>query len=176
MDTAMTLRSAPALFATLGLALLEPAAQADTTSRTEVQLAAGACQAALPAYEGQIRKRPLALQNEGTASAFVTCALASPGYGNAEGFANLVALAVINVGGAPATLNCTLVDARNLFNDPVYLPKSIAIPTGGNASLLQWTSSENGGELFAFPAISCNLPVGVGINATLRVYAEEIGT
>ena len=44
-----------------------------------VAQATAICQGALPAFETQIRKRPLALQNEGEANAFVTCSFNNPG-------------------------------------------------------------------------------------------------
>ena len=60
----------------VAVATLLAAAEAHSVDRELAfqQNGAGACQAALPAYEGLIRKRPMAIQNEGVSTAFVTCA------------------------------------------------------------------------------------------------------
>lgn len=50
-------------------------ASAATALREKVSNATGVCQAALPAFDGLVRKRPLAVQNESTGHAFVTCSL-----------------------------------------------------------------------------------------------------
>jgi hypothetical protein len=67
----------------------------------------GVCQAALPSYEGQIRKRPLAIQNEGTAAAFITCSPSSLQYVPMQDFGHGVFLA--NNSAASVTVNCTAV-------------------------------------------------------------------
>ncbi|HST45355.1 MAG TPA: hypothetical protein VLK29_09045, partial [Luteimonas sp.] len=64
----------PTLVACTTLLLAASVAQ---TARAEEyrQNATGLCQAALPAYDGLIRKRPVAIRNEGDAAAFVSCSL-----------------------------------------------------------------------------------------------------
>jgi hypothetical protein len=160
----------------LAVAAVAPAAGAVTILRSENVLAAGACQAALPAFEGQVRKRPVAVQNEGWAPAFVTCALESTTYFETGGFATTIGIYLTNTGGATATVTCTLVDAGSGYNNPVYQPKSANVSSGGNSTSILWTAAaDNGGAGYAFPAISCNLPPGTGINGTLRRFPEEIG-
>ena len=67
------LRLRTTLVASLALAatLSVPDARAGST----VQNAVGNCNGALPGFEGALRKRPLAIANEGTSSAFVSCTL-----------------------------------------------------------------------------------------------------
>lgn len=115
----------------------------------------GACQAALPAFEGQVRKRPLALQNEGTAPAFVSCSphqflsLYDATYG--------VRLEIVNIGSAAASVTCTAVNVN--AEAPEYIPKTVEVAAGSNAAM-DFSESVDG---FSFGSFSCNLPVGTGI-------------
>ena len=65
----LTLSLAVALTA----ATLSPNAQAVTVNRDYLSHGTANCQSALPVFDGNIRKRPAAVANEGTATAFVTC-------------------------------------------------------------------------------------------------------
>lgn len=154
---------------TAGLAAATPAA-AVVVLRKEVLLAAENCQAALPAYDGNIRKRPLAIQNEGTDSAFVTCAL--KGAFAAAAINTRITVRVINGTTTPKTMACTLVDGRNMaLNAPVLRALSTVLAANGSAELV-WTSAANGGN-YIYPAMSCNLPPGTGIRSTSRTYQYE---
>jgi hypothetical protein len=120
----------------------------------------GNCQAALPAYEGQTRKRPLAVVNESNSTAFVTCAFTSE-----EVSLNVVSFGtrLSNISVVPVTVNCTGVVGEEL-EDAEYIVKSLTLApqTDGN---LTWTSADHGGLLFAKSvAISCALPPFVGLN------------
>lgn len=71
-------------FALSGLALAPGAvmsidADAATLPRVSATNPAGICQGALPAFETAIRKRPLAVQNEGDSTTFVTCSFTAQG-------------------------------------------------------------------------------------------------
>lgn len=55
------------------------AVEAAPIERTLYVNASAHCQAALPVFDGLIRKRPLAVVNEGQAGAFVTCAIPMQG-------------------------------------------------------------------------------------------------
>lgn len=84
----------------IGLSL---SARAGTIDKMDGFQAAAACQGALPNYEGSFRKRPLAVANEGVASAFLTCA--TP----AGGAVKAASLLVTNRSVADADMYCTLV-------------------------------------------------------------------
>lgn len=130
--------------------------------------APGICQAALPAYEGQIRKRPLAVQNEGTTNAFVSCApaqfleLYDPDFG--------VRVLLVNNNAAPATIQCTGV-AGVFASSADYYPKTVVVPGNGTGALnfSETTDSSASGS------ISCNLPAGTGI-AGMSAFALEATT
>ena len=122
--------------------------------------ASGNCQAALPVFDGLVRKRPLAVVNEGDGEAFVTCALLTQEVSlNVNAFNQRVS----NQSAAPLVVSCTAVIGEE-FADASYITKSLALPAGGQGTL-QWTTADNGGLLFAKSiALSCRLPPGASLN------------
>ena len=114
----------------LAACLLGPTVAGNATAATivedELLLPAMACQAALPVFDGQIRKRPLAIQNEGTSNAFITCALRGRfgGTSATTGTSAFVTVGLINNTGSSRTATCTLVDGRNGLIDPINFVKS----------------------------------------------------
>lgn len=165
-----------AAFACLAALAAAGPAGAATTSTGKTASAPALCQPALPTYDGLIRKRPLAVQNEGNSAAFVSCALI--GDTNAVSGTSRVFLYLINNNAAPATIACTLVNshAGGVF---ATFPKSVEVAgnSPGGAASLEWTSEDNGGSAFSrWTSISCNLPAGTGIGH-LGAYQEvNIGT
>lgn len=155
-------------FATATAAALAPPAAAEV--RTEVILPTENCQPALPAFDGNIRKRPLAMQNEGATTAFVTCSFV--GVPNATRSHTEVSVQLINTGSAPRQVACTLVDGQNGFTNPAYVPKTTAV-AGGATAFLQWTSNTYETN-FVYPALSCALEPDTGIQYTYRRYDDEI--
>jgi hypothetical protein len=150
-------------------------ASADTVPRTQVQNGTGACQAALPSYEGNIRKRPLGLNNEGAAPAFVSCSMKADDFSDALNGYN--GLQLSNRGAAAANVNCTLVAGGTLpVATAAYFPKSFAIPAGSSI-VAAWDPEVDNGDA-PFPNTlnwSCNLPPGVDINLVFTNIAEEVG-
>lgn len=120
----------------------------------------GNCQAAMPAYEGMIRKRPLAVVNEGEDQVFVTCALTSEEVSlNLQGFSTRLS----NGSGVAATVTCTAVVGDELATAS-YIPKSITLAPG-SAGNLTWTGADAGGLFTSRSvALSCNLPPWVALN------------
>lgn len=154
--------------AVLALSALAPAT---ATDRFTVANAPGRCQAALPAFEGQIRKRPLAVQNEGTAPAFVTCSLIADG----SDFTTTQSISIwaANTGSADATLQCTAVVGYEQ-GEVTYVSKSVGLVAGGVQGQIFFGPTE-------FPAgfapgepvsLSCNVPVGVGLNDMYLSYDD----
>lgn len=171
-----SIRAAAALGCALVLASASFAADAAVIERQEVRMSADVCQPALPAFDGNIRKRPLAMQNEGTGNAFVTCAFG--GAFNGVPSQKTVTVGFTNITSANITVNCTLVDGQAGVMNPDYFPKSIVVPpTGAPVTLLMWSAvADNGGVRFTYPAVSCLLPPGSGVQVTNHTYDEEIGS
>lgn len=139
---------------------LSPQAEALDTLGTNGTGPVGNCQAALPAFEGQTRKRPLSLINEGSSSVFVTCAFTTEEVSiNVQGFNTRVS----NLSDVSATINCTAVVGEEL-EDADYIAKSITLVPGASGTL-SWDTLDNGGLLFdKSVAISCSLPSFTGLN------------
>jgi len=137
-------------------------------------MSADVCQPALPAFDGAFRKRPLAMQNEGSSAAFVTCAFG--GAFNGVPSVKTVTVGFTNTTGAAINVTCTLVDAHAGVQTPTFFPKTVSVPAAGApVTLLIWTAAENAGVFFTYPAASCSLPPGTGVQVTNHTYDEEIG-
>lgn len=145
----------------LAFALAAPPAGAATVH--EISMAVDRCQPALPAFDTAFRKRPLAMKNESTSPAFVTCAYTG-GYG-ARRLVSWISVGLINEGPTAVTFTCTLVDYQGGAGQPRYFPKTITVFAGSSAEL-GWQPSDNAGERFIYPAASCSIPGGVGIRWT----------
>ena len=149
-------------------ALVASAATAATIAREGFTQASGACQGALPNYEGSFRKRPLGMANEGIAAAYATC---SP-HGVNPGVTDAVELVVTNRGGADVDVGCTLVDG---LVDPVlffadYYPQTVTAPSALDSTFV-WDEAAN----FFLTSISCNVPAGVELNNIYVGFFDEIG-
>ncbi|MEN1971505.1 hypothetical protein WCE34_04030 [Luteimonas sp. MJ204] len=147
-------------------------ASADTIDRSRVVMAAAACQSALPVFDGVVRKRPLAVQNEGDTRTFITCGL--EGVGLAAPHFSSLRVTLINNSAVAAPVSCTLVDGDRYLLYPIYLTRSVSMPANIDHATLTWSASERGID-FANPAFSCSLPPGVGIKTVEQDYKEDIG-
>lgn len=125
------------------------------------------CQGALHVFEDSLRKRPLAIANEGVAPAFVSCSLATPLLPTQDALA--VDVLFNNTTPATVQFSCTLVDGV-IFFSPNYLPQAITI-TAGALFTAHWDTDNNGGDTYDLPSLNCALPPGVEIN-TLQLTTE----
>lgn len=142
--------------------------------RSFVQNATGACQAALPYYEGAIRKRPLVIQNEGAAGAFVNCSLV--GTERSTGGLQEAQVVVTNLSAAPLEVSCTLIGEVTEAS-MAFLPKTVTVPANqsGSAYVLRWDTTDIGGTLLKSANLSCNVPVGAGLGETSVQFYEYVG-
>ncbi len=159
----------------LSAALVAGHAMAAMIERTDYQAAAGICQGALPVFSATLRARPLGILNEGSQTAFVTCAL--QGDNTVARGATALYLRVSNGTGAPATVSCTLVNGFGNSNSftPVYVPKTANLPANAGTGLV-WEPADlgNGSSTISFPQFSCALPPGASIHYISRTYQEEV--
>ena len=131
------------------------------------------CQTALPVFDGNVRKRPVAVQNEGTSIAFVTCSFPSP-EGRQPGSASVTTAVwqyFVNNGANPVTVNCTGVATNNSVQLAEYVPKSIVVTPGAGEQALIWQAFDFAGAPAVFPnqgafSISCSLPPGAGVGTS----------
>lgn len=162
----------PALLgAAVVIAAALPAAEAGavTSTRTPGAHATAYCQPALPAFDGLIRKRPQAVQNEGTADAFVTCSVPVD-ISTSELYA--VAIYFVNNTGAEVSIPCTL--SNGALGAVAFFPK---VTTGSGPILSNaWTPADNGGDPLApMMSFSCKLSPGTGVHFLYTAYDVDVG-
>ncbi len=170
----LNIHTIAAVALTTTLAFASGDALAVNKMRSFVQNATGACQSALPVFDGQIRKRPLAVQNEGTSAAFVSCSFMDTDR-SVNGVTDVYLYADNNTSSS-VTVNCTLVTGVSGLG-PQYFPKSIVLPANSKLNQFLWTSADNGGSNFSSFAInaSCQLPVGTGLTSSFVYFDEDVG-
>lgn len=150
-------------------ALLLPATAAAVDEEMVTSANATAnCQGALPNFEGSIRKRPLAVQNEGTATSFVTCSFSSEHDADDRRQVTFFGAYMINRSSAARNVTCTGVAGFDGNDENVYVSKTISLPPNGSAQGEMLFSPADNGGLGYYPLVSmsCSIPPGVGINDT----------
>lgn len=152
------------------LACTLPADAAEVAMRLAAT-AANTCQPALPAFEGQIRKRPLSVQNEGSSPAFLTCAMAAASTATRSGlYAN-------SIDGQPHTISCTIV-LGFITGAPLYVTKSVDVPASGGQVSMQVVPFDVSRVVdlnTQFVSYSCQLPPGSGINDMWVTWLQGVG-
>jgi hypothetical protein len=176
--SAPDLRVAAVVAAFCAAAALAPSpADAATVQRYDVQGAAGACQPALASHAAALRTRPLAMVNEGSSPAFVTCTYR----GDPSASGRRISKVLVNVGnvsGSPGVVNCTFVNGRDgLDTAAVYRTKGALVNAGGAGVNLTWQPSEIAGTptTISRPAVQCTLPKGTAVHYISVTYDEDIG-
>lgn len=133
------------------------------------------CQGALPAFETAIRKRPLAVQNEGSIPSFVTCSFGFDAYEAIDNSALLLDTYFVNNTAGDVTVSCTAVTGY-AGGDNEYVAGSITIPSGGtfeDANLFWFADDfEGGGMGTGLVSISCRIPPGAGVADTYVYWAS----
>ena len=123
------------------------------------------CQGALPVFETAIRKRPLAVQNEGTASSFVTCGFETEIYQSATGGPIGIDLYFSNNTAQEQTVTCTAVTGWQGGDNEYVAFEAVMEPGADQGNIFVIDSDfENDGMATGLLAVSCNLPAGTGIN------------
>lgn len=147
------------------LLALVPAADADAMpTRTRHISATAVCEAPLPSFDVSLRKRPVAIANEGSSGIFISCALTTDHTGDLA--TNEVR--ILFASPDQRTVNCTIVAGvgSNLYREG----KSVTVPAGGVAAI-HWTGiHKRGGE--GAIALSCTLPGGVEVR-TLSLHEVD---
>lgn len=156
--------------AALSLVPLGQATAVEVTS-TDFGSAVAACQGALPAYEGTLRKRPLAMQNEGTAPAFISCAFP------VENLLWRFEVALRSFDATEVTVTCTVVNGYDA-GVTVYATKTAVLPASGVPQIMSWVPADFGAS-GSFPsmqvAMTCALPRGASLGRTWTDTTRYIG-
>lgn len=155
----------------IGLAAAFPASAAPITKTMFID-PSGVCQLSIPTTTSAIRPRATGVRNEGAETAFIIC-----------GFPNLFSTGTNSINiqlatfdGAADTVNCTAVTRQSTGTGPVFVPRSIDLPSTGASVTTTWTDAELGSiGGFAY-SITCAVPQGVGITGVRMSIEDEIGT
>ncbi len=145
-------------------------AQTATNLSSTAANATAHCQGALPAFETAIRKRPLGVQNEGTANAFVTCSFEADAFAAEDGILSLDTY-FTNTSAAAVNLTCTAVSGFEGGTNE-FVSKTTPIAAGGQGNPF-WDAGEFTNGLFeGLISISCAVPVGVAVNDSYVTWTE----
>lgn len=123
--------------------------------------AVGVCQSALPVHDANVRKRPLAIANEGATTAFVSCSLQTP---IGAGGVSDIALSLKNRSSVSAQVTCTFVEGAH-FDEELnfFFPKSVTV-SAGSYTWMNWNYTfDNSGQVLFGARFNCALPPGVEI-------------
>lgn len=175
MNRIHSVLSVSGLTLAMGAALIPGTAQAQTiVTRTEMSNPTNYCQAALPVFDGNVRKRPLAVQNEGSGNAFITCNFNTQG-----GAITDVVVYFASSNTSSLSVTCTGVNSYNTGANE-YIVKTAALNGTGGQNFIAWSASDFSGAPAYIPdglfGISCNLLPGVGINDSYVIYDEDVGS
>ena len=163
----------------LALGLIPGQASAAVQTRVFSGNANAWCNSATPASDGFIRKRPLAVQNEGTSDAFVTCTFISqyPTVSYAGSAVTQVKIWAQSFDGAAHTINCTGVSGYPGFAQ--YIVKSINVDASGAQFVANWNAADFMNAPAVFPSnlfsLSCHLPPGAALNDMYVSFTDDVG-
>jgi hypothetical protein len=122
------------------------------------------CQPSLSNLENGVRKRPLAIANEGTITTFVSCSVQQSQTGEQI---DQVLVLFTNRSNTPKSVSCTLVDGVALpfpGQPPKYFAKTFVVAPA-NFIIGEWDKTDdNGGVPFGLANLSCALPPETELN------------
>ena len=133
------------------------------------------CQPATKVSEALIRKRPLAMVNEGTSNATINCAFELEAR---QTLNQLVTVFLSNSTATAVNATCTGIsgwEGRTEEGGTVvineYVPVALPVPAGGQSLAFQWADADFENGTGGLISVSCVLPPGVAINDT---YADVL--
>jgi hypothetical protein len=119
------------------------------------------CQAALPVFDTNLRKRPLAVVNEGSTDTYVTCSYPVDNYAYEVYDVDVY---ISNHTGITKDVNCTLIDGYD-NGDVTFIAKTTRSYDDGDYHDAYWNVyNDNDGVGFGTTvSVSCALPAGIGL-------------
>ena len=157
----------PGVAAVLVLAASHPAS-AGYNYRSIRQKAVASCQAPLPVYDKQLRKRPGGIVNESSVPVYVACGLPT----NVFADTRQVDVQFTNLSNTPVTIVCTLATGDNTAGATSYV-QSLMIPTASWSAITFDALEYNDDQPFEDDAgLSYKLPPNVELNSTGVTFYE----
>lgn len=131
------------------------------------------CRPALPAFDGKIRTRPLAMQNEGNDNAFVTCSMGSIREFGTEADTVEYDIAVSNNSQQQMEILCTAVSGRASAPAGVHsVTRGLSLAPGAEAVFEFDNGDFPGAAIPLLVSYSCLLPPGGAINDMYVLYDD----
>lgn len=133
------------------------------------------CRPALPAFDGKIRTRPLAMQNEGSGNAFVTCSMGSVREFGTGADTEEYEVTVSNNSSQQMEIICTAVAGRAGAPGTIQTSTKGFSLAPGFGAVLEWNNDDFSGV--AIPLVvsySCLLPPGGAINDMYVLYDDGV--
>lgn len=158
----------PLVAAAVGLISLHAGNAEAATTRTHYYSATGVCEAPLPSYDVNLRKRPLGITNQGTAPIFISCSVPADFVGDMA--TNWMEVGFTSMGGA-GTATCTLVAGNRPYGSG-SVAGSAAVAAGGY-NWVGWYSLNKEDLLGSFN-FSCHVPPGFEMNLII-IHQEDTG-
>ena len=161
--------------AVVGASAFASPAEAATSYRTAINHAAAACMGALPVDRNKLEARSMGLTNVQGGIANINCGGAATPYNN-NGDVEVYETALRNNGAASIDVNCMLVDGLEdgIVTVTTSYPKTLTLAAGA-VGWIDWTSADNAGKNFIYPAMTCQLPGDVAISYTAVIYQVDVG-
>jgi len=121
------------------------------------------CRPALPAFDRRIRTRPLAVQNESGATAFVSCSVAMDQWFEPIRMdTSDIRMGFVNHGSTSIVIACTGVSGRERGPNR-FVTRSTTLQPGQSRSISWRGDFAEGGLMPGFMSFSCALPPGGAI-------------
>lgn len=122
------------------------------------------CQPATRVSEAMIRKRPLAMVNEGSSNAVVNCAFEIE---SDQSLAQAVQVYVSNSTAADVDITCTGISGFETRQANEYLPETLTIQAGTQGlEPFFWADQDFASGTGGLISVACTLPPGTAINDT----------
>lgn len=169
-----------AIIAGLGLTLGAFAAGAVEVNRFDYQSAVGVCNGETSSFSGNLRFRPLSVDNIGTTDQFINCGLQGDDSAGVAGRGSQnVAVHIQNANTTSRAINCILINGFRSTPTVVfatYTAKSTTVAAGGGVNVF-WVPGDISpapAEIY-LPQFQCQLPGGTGLNYVFKNYLEDVG-
>jgi hypothetical protein len=120
--------------------------------------------------DSKLVMRSTGIYNIGDSNSFVTCDFGADL--NGSGFKTIEIWFLNNFGAGQ--VRCTLIDGSSLTGYKT-ITKSLWPLDPGLPTPLGWTTADNGGENFQFPAVQCLLPPNYQLFNVHAVLDEDVG-
>lgn len=145
-------------------------ANAQTVQYTTSSNPSARCQPALKAYESDVRKRPLAMVNEGAGNAVINCAFEIEAR---QSVLQAIEIWASNASGSAKDITCTGINGYELSGVTEYLPTTLTVENGSQSDEPFVWQNDDFADAAGLISAACSLPTGTAINDTYVSVLED---